>query len=75
MVNVIISTYQADDMGELIVSAETGSVGFGSGKDTWAFTITKFSRLYAQKFKTDANKLQSKLWGDNYFDAEAKCWR
>jgi elongation factor 2 len=51
-----------------------GSVAFGSGKECWAFTITKFARFYSAKFKTDYNKLMDKFWGDNYFDAGAKKW-
>lgn len=31
--------------------------------------------MYAAKFKTDVSKLQEKLWGDNYFDAEGKKWK
>lgn len=75
MVNVIISTYQSEDMGDLLVYPEKGSVAFGSGKECWAFTLTKFARIYASKFKIEAAKLQDRLWGDNYFDAEGKCWR
>lgn len=75
MVNVIISTYQHEDMGDLLVKPEAGSVSFGSGKDVWAFSLTKFSRIYASKFKVEPAKLQERLWGDNYFDAEGKCWR
>jgi len=72
MVNVIISTYYQDDMGELLVNPANGSVAFGSGKECWAFTVTKFARMYAAKFNTDTNKLQAKLWGDNFFDPLTK---
>jgi elongation factor 2 len=43
MVNVIIDTYQADDMGSLLLDPSIGSVAFGSGKDCWAFTLTRFA--------------------------------
>jgi translation elongation factor EF-G len=33
MVNVIIDTYQAEDMGSLLVDPAIGSAAFGSGKD------------------------------------------
>lgn len=33
MVNVIISTYQQEDMGDLQVIPNKGSVAFGSGKE------------------------------------------
>jgi elongation factor 2 len=75
MVNVIISTYQQEDMGDLLVKPEEGSVAFGSGKECWAFTLTKFARIYAGKFKIEPSKLQVRLWGDNFFDAEAKTWK
>ncbi|CAD8076029.1 unnamed protein product [Paramecium primaurelia] len=74
-VNVIISTYQQEDMGELQVQPELGSVSFGSGKECWAFSCTKFAMIYAAKFKVEPKKLQERLWGDNYFDDETKCWR
>ena len=55
-------------MGDLLVYPQKGSVAFGSGKECWAFTITKFARIYASKFKTDYLKLSEKFWGDNYYD-------
>lgn len=75
MVNVIISTYQPQDMGDLLVSPSKGNVAFGSGKECWAFTCTKFARIYAKKFKTDEKKLMEKLWGDNFYDPEGKKWK
>ena len=57
MVNVIISTYQSEDMGDLLVNAENGSIAFGSGKECWAFTLTKFARIYSSKFKVEPLKL------------------
>lgn len=73
-VNVIIDTYQADDMGNLLVAADEGNVCFGSGKDCWAFTLTKFARIYAKKFNSEMEKLRKKFWGDFYFDAKNKKW-
>jgi len=72
MVNVIIDTYESDDMGSLLVDPAVGSAAFGSGKDCWAFTITKFARIYEKKFKMDYKKLMPKLWGDNFFNAKTK---
>lgn len=74
MVNVILSMYEADDMGELLVDPSKGSVAFGSGKECWAFTITKFARIYSKKFNTPHDKLMEKLWGDNYYNAKTKKW-
>jgi elongation factor 2 len=74
MVNVVIATYQSEDMGELQVDPSIGNVAFGSGKDQWAFSVAKFSRIYSAKFGIDCNKMMKKLWGDNYFDQSTKKW-
>jgi len=74
--NVIISTYEASDMGEgQQVDPVKGTVAFGSALFGWAFTLTRFARIYAEKFKVDFDKMMIKLWGDNYFDAKAKKWK
>jgi elongation factor 2 len=56
MVNGIIATYQQEDSGQLLVDPAIGSVAFGSGKECWAFTCTRFARIFASKFKVDAIK-------------------
>lgn len=61
-------------MGSLLLHPDEGSVAFGSGKECWAFTLTKFSRIYAKKFNIDKAKMMKKLWGDNFFDAASKKW-
>lgn len=75
MVNVIIETYSQEDMGDNQCVPSKGNVAFGSGKEQWAFTLTKFARIYAKKFGTDFDKMMDKLWGDNFYDAEGKKWR
>lgn len=75
MVNVIVSSYDQPDMGDLMLYPQKGNVAFGSGKDCYAFTLTRFARIYAEKFKTDKSKMMERLWGDNYFDAEDKKWK
>lgn len=72
MVNVIIDTYQSEEMGTILLEPERGNVAFGSGKDCWAFTLTKFARFYAKKFGMEYKKLMPKFWGDNYFNAATK---
>jgi elongation factor 2 len=62
-------------IGKLQVDPTKGTVAFGSGLHGWAFTITKFARIYAQKFKADMDQMMEKLWGDNFFDAKAKKWK
>jgi len=74
--NVIISTYECDDMGEAQqVDPTKGTVGFGSALFGWAFTLTRFARIYADKFKVDFEKMMQKLWGDNFYDAKGKKWK
>jgi elongation factor 2 len=74
--NVIISTYEAEDMGEAQqVDPKLGTCAFGSALFGWAFTITKFAKLYAAKFGIAIEKMMEKLWGDNYFDGKAKKWK
>jgi elongation factor 2 len=67
--------YVVSHIGELQVDPTKATVAFGSGLHGWAFTLTKFARIYSQKFKVDQEKMMEKLWGDNYFDAPAKKWK
>lgn len=73
-VNVIISTYEDEKLGECQVFPEKGTVSFGSGLHGWAFTLGKFANMYSAKFGVEKPKLMEKLWGDNFFDAKAKKW-
>lgn len=74
--NVIISTYEAEDMGEgQQVDPTKGTVAFGSALFGWAFTLTRFARIYANKFNVDFDKMMNKLWGDNFYDAKGKKWK
>jgi elongation factor 2 len=72
--NVIISTYQTEDMPNNQVYPEKGTVAFGSALLGWAFSVSKFARMYAKKFGIEEGALVKKFWGDNYYDAEAKKW-
>jgi elongation factor 2 len=74
--NVIISTYECEDMGEAQqVDPINGTVAFGSALFGWAFTCTKFAKVYSKKFGIERAKMMEKLWGDNYFDQKAKKWK
>jgi len=71
--NVIISTYECEDMGETQqVDPTLGSVSFGSALFGWAFTLTRFAWTYSKKFNVTQEKLMKKLWGDNYFNPKDK---
>jgi len=73
--NVIISTYHDDALGDVQVYPEKGTVAFGSGLHGWGFTLSKFAGMYAKKFGVEKEKLMTRLWGENYFDAKAKKWK
>jgi len=72
--NVIVSTYKDELMGDVSVYPERGTVAFSAGLQGWAFTLTKFARMYAKKFGVDIIKMKQRLWGDNFFDTEGKKW-
>lgn len=73
-VNVVVATYNDPVMGDLTVTPEKGSVAFGSGYQSWAFSLTRFAAMYASKFGVDEAKMRERLWGENYFDAKNKKW-
>merc|ERR1711939_80841 len=72
--NVIIATYNDDALGDSQVLPDMGTVAFGSGLQSWAFTLNHFATLYAAKFKTDPDKLMKKMWGNNFFDTKSGKW-
>merc|ERR1712193_600993 len=73
-VNVVISTYEDDKLGDVQVYPHKGTVAFGSGLHGWGFTLGRFADMYAAKFGVAKDKLMKKLWGDNFFDVKAKKW-
>ncbi|KAG8976221.1 Elongation factor 2 [Tulasnella sp. 425] len=73
-VNVIISTYHDDALGDVQVYPDKGTVAFGSGLHGWAFTLRQFAARYAKKFGVDKEKMMARLWGDNYFNPATKKW-
>ena len=73
-VNVLVSTYHDEELGECMVDPTKGTVAFSAGLHGWAFTLTKFARMYAKKFNVDVEKMMGRLWGDNYFNAKEKKW-
>jgi elongation factor 2 len=73
-VNVIISTYTDELMGDNQVMPEKGTVAFGSGLHGWGFNVERFAKIYAVKFSMDKEKMMKRLWGDSYFNAKKKTW-
>merc|ERR1712137_257238 len=72
--NVVISTYEDEHLGDVQVYPSHGTVAFGSGLHGWGFTLSRFANMYAAKFGVAKDKLMKKLWGDNYFDPSSKKW-
>ncbi|KAG8912497.1 Elongation factor 2 [Tulasnella sp. 417] len=73
-VNVIISAYHDEALGNVQVYPDKGTVAFGSGLHGWAFTLRQFATRYAKKFGVDKEKMMTRLWGDNYFNPATKKW-
>jgi elongation factor 2 len=75
-VNVIIATYGDEEgpMGNIMVSPNDGTVGFGSGLHGWAYTLKQFAEMYSSKFKIEVPKLMKRLWGDQFYNGKTKKW-
>lgn len=73
-VNIIISTYHDNVLGDAQVYPEKGTVAFASGLQGWAFTLGQFASRYAKKFGVDNDKMKAKLWGDNFFNPSTRRW-
>merc|ERR1719198_1339087 len=71
-INVIVSMYMDDALGDIQLEPSMGTVAFGSGLHQWAFTIETFARIYAEKFGIEIPKMMKRLWGDNYFGKNAE---
>eukprot|EP01013_Petalomonas_cantuscygni_P013048 TRINITY_DN2718_c0_g1_i1.p1 TRINITY_DN2718_c0_g1~~TRINITY_DN2718_c0_g1_i1.p1 ORF type:complete len:856 (-),score=251.48 TRINITY_DN2718_c0_g1_i1:584-3115(-) len=72
--NMIIATFDDGHFGDVQVDPTKGTVAFGSGLQSWAFTLGKFAKIYSKKFGIAEDKLVQKLWGDNYFSPTEKKW-
>jgi elongation factor 2 len=73
-VNVIISTYHDEVLGDVQVYPDKGTIAFGSGLHGWGFTLRQFASRYAKKFGVDKEKMMVKLWGDNFFNPATRKW-
>lgn len=73
-VNVIISTYQDQVLGDLQVYPDKGTVAFASGLHGWGFTLRQFAGRYTKRFGIDKDKVMARLWGDNYFNPVTHKW-
>merc|ERR1712217_70680 len=73
-VNIIISTYMDQLMGDVQVAPDKGTVAFGSGLHGWGFNVERFAKIYAAKMGVDKEKMMKRLWGDSFFNAKKKTW-
>jgi len=73
-VNVIISTYTDQSIGDVQVYPDKGTVAFGSGLHGWGFTLRQFAARYSKKFGVDKEKMMPRLWSDNFFNPATKKW-
>ncbi|KAM7539865.1 hypothetical protein Aperf_G00000036881 [Anoplocephala perfoliata] len=76
-VNVIVAQFSEHDgpMGDVTVDPGNGTVGFGSGLQSWAFTLHTMAAFYAKRTGMDAAKMLPRLWGDNFYNSAEKKWR
>lgn len=72
--NVIMATYQDDALGDVQVYPDKGTVAFSAGLHGWAFTLSRFARMYSKKFGTETEKMTQRLWGDSFFNKKEKKW-
>jgi len=73
-VNVIIATYKDEKLGDVQLYPAKGTVGLGSGLHGWGFGVPLFAAMYAKKFGISKEKMEEKLWGDNFFNPKTKKW-
>ena len=72
--NVVISTYEDSRLGDCQVSPEKGTVAFSAGLHGWAFTLSDFAKMYADKFNVDEARMTERLWGEHFFDPATRSW-
>ncbi|CAF3579458.1 unnamed protein product [Rotaria socialis] len=72
----IITTYGDDKgpMGGLRIDPTRVTVGFGSDRHEWAFTLKEFAEMYASKFEIVIDKLMKRLWSDTFVSPREKKW-
>jgi elongation factor 2 len=56
------------------LNPEQGNVIFGSAANGWAFDIPTLATFYAKKLGLEVDKMCTRLWGEQYFNAATKKW-
>ena len=72
-VNVLLSSCQDDDLGDVQVNPLEDTIMFGSGYHQWGFTLGTFAKMYAPKFGKTIEETKSLMW-DYYYFPERKVW-
>jgi len=73
-VNVICSTYKDEKLGNIELTPNNGNVGFGSGLQSWAFTLETFANMYSTKFGLSTSSLVKRFWGNYYWNQKNCEW-
>lgn len=73
-VNAVISIYSDEKLGELSLQPDNGTVAFASALHGWGFTLGTFARTLSKTLNVAPEKLQKRLWGDNFYDPDTKKW-
>jgi len=74
-VNVLITTYRDELLGDVQIEPSKGTACFGSGLHQWGFTIPQMARIYAAKFGMPVERLSEMMWGDHFYNPATKRWQ
>jgi U5 small nuclear ribonucleoprotein component len=74
VINNHISTVSSTAGNVQLIDPAVGNVCFASASAGWSFTLQSFAKLYVKLhgIPFDATKFASRLWGDYYFDSDAR---
>lgn len=73
-VNENIHTFQKKDMPDLAMDPLKGQVVFGSGQQTWGFSVPQFAKMYQKRFGGELDYWLKNLCGSHFFNATKNVW-
>ena len=74
-VNVIISTYQSDNMEDFTLDPAKGNVAFAAGLMGWGFTLPQLADFYSKRQEgSNAAKILRNLWGERFVNMKTGKW-
>ncbi len=71
-VNEVISNFVEEDDESFFINPLKGNCAFGSGYFGWGVTITGVAAKLAEKAGVEVDQMAKILWGDWFYDEEAK---